>query len=113
MPRCRESGGILFNHRCDTEAEDTCHRCQKPICSGHRRHHNDQPVCIACVRGILKERRARNEQGHSAYDDDPYFYFYYVDSTWGEPYDEADYALFDGGGTTDEAASDVAGWEGS
>lgn len=114
MPRCRESSGVLFNHPCDEEASDRCGQCSKPICARHQRKLNEQPICIGCAREHVKHRPVR-DASISGFGNDPYFFFYYDGFGFNDdPYDEADYALFEAG-AADPLNEDheEAGWEGS
>lgn len=114
MSRCRETAGVLFKKQCHFPSTQKCGACNKPICRMHVRQFSEREVCIACARTEL-QREPSSRGSYSHLRDDPYFYWYYSDSSWfHDPYGEEDYALFDTGVEEGDFAAGVEDqWEGT
>ena len=95
MSRCRETAGVLFKHECAADAIAACATCGKPICGLHARPWGQGSACVTCLRAQLKDPQARGTFAHLR--DDPYFYWYYNDLGFADPYGPDDFALFDAG----------------
>ncbi|MEM1033132.1 MAG: hypothetical protein AAF928_18655 [Myxococcota bacterium] len=113
MSRCRETAGILFPKKCGEPAVGACSQCKKPICKTHSRDYWQSIACVSCLRGLI-EGQPQQKQSQAHLRDDPYFYWYYVDTPWNEEaYGASDYRLFDDAGGADFGADDYGGWEGT
>jgi len=113
--RCRERTGFLFAHRCDHPVVAQCARCNKPICTHHRRIWQGQELCISCYKQQAQppqdQAAATYDRGYYAYYDDPFWYSYYHYRHYSY-YDDRDHAVFDQGDAAQDFSSE-SDWEAS
>ncbi|MBX3183332.1 MAG: hypothetical protein KIT72_03805 [Polyangiaceae bacterium] len=107
--RCRETAGVLFQHRCEEPPSAECTICRRPICQRHQRWDQHSVTCVSCLRGVFKDPYKRHSYAHL--NDDPYF-FWYFHSRSPDPYGSDDYALFDYRGSSLDGPTDD-NWAGS